>query len=122
MGLLLHDSLFEETTNNNVAPLFSTYGCFFIFKSSVILCPFMDNVTTVYIYVLPRLLPPSTQAAQIASAMILIQHTELMNSKVASFRQHYAKITSDKLEDSLTKFGAIIAQGIIDAGENNVHG
>ena len=92
------------------------------FKSSVILCPFMDNVTTVYIHVFPHLLPPSTQAAQIASAMILIQHTELMNSKVATFRQHYAKVTSDKLEDSLTKFGAIIAQGIIDAGENNVHG
>lgn len=56
------------------------------------------------------------QAAQIASAMILIQHTEAMTSRVGSFRQHYSKVASDKLEDNLTKFGAIIAQGIIDAG------
>ena len=56
------------------------------------------------------------QAAQIASAMILIQHTEAMNSRVAAFRQHYAKVAADKLEDSLCKFGSILAQGIIDAG------
>ena len=48
--------------------------------------------------------------------MILIQHTEAMNSRVAGFRQHYAKVSADKLEDSLSKFGAILAQGIIDAG------
>ena len=48
--------------------------------------------------------------------MILIQHTEAMNSRVAGFRTHYAKVAADKLEDSLSKFGAIVAQGIIDAG------
>ncbi|CAI8037235.1 26S proteasome non-ATPase regulatory subunit 1 [Geodia barretti] len=65
-------------------------------------------------------IPFVQQAAQIASAMILIQHTEAMNSRVAGFRQHYAKVSADKLEDSLSKFGAILAQGIIDAGGRNV--
>ena len=60
---------------------------------------------------------PPVQAALIASAMILIQHTEGMSSRVASFRQRYSKMISDKLEDSVAKFGAIIAQGIIDAGQ-----
>ena len=56
------------------------------------------------------------QGALIASALILIQHTDGMNSKSGKIRERYSKMIGDKLEDSVAKFGAIIAQGIIDAG------
>ena len=39
-----------------------------------------------------------------------------MSSKSSKIREKYAKIISDKLEDSVAKFGTILAQGIIDAG------
>ena len=39
--------------------------------------------------------------------------------KVKSVRESYTKIISDKHEDSIAKFGAILAQGIIDAGMCN---
>ena len=50
--------------------------------------------------------------------MIIIQHTETMtkNSKVMEIRKKYAKLISDRLEDTVAKFGAILAQGIVDAG------
>ena len=95
--------------------------------------------------------PPPLKAALIASAMILIQHTDTMSTKAAFYRQHYAKVVpptslhshwhlwyhfqasshsllsptllqviADKHEDTLTKFGAILSQGIIDAGGRNV--
>ena len=58
------------------------------------------------------------QGALVASAMIIIQHTETMakNSKVMEIRKKYAKLISDRLEDTVAKFGAILAQGIVDAG------
>merc|ERR1711874_118348 len=40
--------------------------------------------------------------------------------KVKDFRALYAKVISDKHEDVMAKFGAILAQGIIDAGGRNV--
>ena len=60
------------------------------------------------------------QNAHIASAMILMQQTEASNSKLAKFRDNYVKVVSDKHEDNVTKFGAIMAQGILDAGGRNV--
>lgn len=60
------------------------------------------------------------QGALIASALILIQQTEAINSKVKDFRQLYAKVIADKHDDLMAKFGAIIAQGIIDAGGRNM--
>merc|ERR1712020_136607 len=60
------------------------------------------------------------RAALIASAMIMIQHTEVTCPKVKDFRALYAKIISDKHEDVMVKLGAIFAQGIIDAGGRNV--
>merc|ERR1719429_186997 len=60
------------------------------------------------------------QGALIASALILVQHTEQTCPKVKEFRTMYAKVISDKHEDVMAKFGAILAQGIIDAGGRNV--
>ena len=60
------------------------------------------------------------RAALIASALIMIQHTEVTCPKVKDFRALYAKIITDKHEDVMVKLGAIFAQGIIDAGGRNV--
>lgn len=60
------------------------------------------------------------QGALIASAMILIQQTEATCPRVKEFRSLYAKVVVDKHEDVMAKFGAILAQGIIDAGGRNV--
>ncbi|KAL1494702.1 hypothetical protein ABEB36_010260 [Hypothenemus hampei] len=60
------------------------------------------------------------QGALIASAMILIQQTEQTCPKVSFFRQTYAQVIANKHEDVMAKFGAILAQGIIDAGGRNV--
>ncbi|KAK6626505.1 proteasome regulatory particle base subunit [Polyplax serrata] len=60
------------------------------------------------------------QGALIASAMILIQQTEATCPKVKEIRALYAKVIVDKHEDVMAKFGAILAQGIIDAGGRNV--
>lgn len=58
--------------------------------------------------------------SQIASAMILIQHTDQTCPKVTFFRQLYSQVISSKHEDTMAKFGAILAQGIIDGGGRNV--
>lgn len=60
------------------------------------------------------------QGALIASAMILIQHTDQTCPKVNFFRQLYSEVITNKHEDVMAKFGAILAQGIIDAGGRNV--
>ena len=60
------------------------------------------------------------QGALLASALVLVQHTEFTSSKVKDIRQLYAKVITDKHEDVMAKFGAILAQGIIDAGGRNV--
>ncbi|CAH1721013.1 unnamed protein product [Chironomus riparius] len=59
------------------------------------------------------------QGALIASAMILIQHTDQTCPKVTFFRQLYSQVISSKHEDTIAKFGAILAQGIIDGGGRN---
>lgn len=55
------------------------------------------------------------QGALIASAMILIQQTEQTCPKVTFFRQSYAQVISNKHEDVMSKFGAILAQGKLDS-------
>lgn len=39
--------------------------------------------------------------------------------QVKDFRQLYSKVISDKHDDVMAKFGAILAQGIIDAGNDS---
>ncbi|XP_025199490.1 26S proteasome non-ATPase regulatory subunit 1-like isoform X2 [Melanaphis sacchari] len=60
------------------------------------------------------------QGALIASSMICIHQTESSCSEDKYFRSLYAKVISDKHEDDVVKFGAILAQGIIDGGGRNV--
>ncbi|GAA5903367.1 proteasome regulatory particle base subunit RPN2 [Sporobolomyces salmoneus] len=60
------------------------------------------------------------QGACMSLAMILIQQNEASSPRVASVRQNYTKILSDKHEDAMAKFGAALSQGIIDAGGRNV--
>lgn len=59
------------------------------------------------------------QGALIASAMILIQHTDQTCPKVTFFRQLYSQVITNKHDDVMAKYGAILAQGIIDAGGRN---
>jgi 26S proteasome regulatory subunit N2 len=59
------------------------------------------------------------QGALIALAMIMIQQNEVMNPKVASMRKTLKKVVGDRHEDAMTKFGAALALGIIDAGGRN---
>ena len=60
------------------------------------------------------------QGALISLAMILIEHNEQMNPKVATIRKTFEKVVGEKHEDALAKFGASLALGIIDAGGRNV--
>jgi len=59
------------------------------------------------------------QGALIALAMIMIQQNEVMNPKVAAIRKTLKKVVGDRHEDAMTKFGASLALGIIDAGGRN---
>ncbi|KAG8899523.1 proteasome regulatory particle base subunit [Tulasnella sp. 403] len=60
------------------------------------------------------------QGALIALAMILIQQTEASSPSVAPTRTSFSKIIADKHEDPMARFGAAVAQGLIDAGGRNV--
>ncbi|ELQ33180.1 hypothetical protein MCOR27_007317 [Pyricularia oryzae] len=59
------------------------------------------------------------QGALISLAMIMVQQNEAMNPKVASIRKTLKKVVGDRHEDAMTKFGASLALGIIDAGGRN---
>ncbi|KAI9894905.1 MAG: proteasome regulatory particle base subunit [Vezdaea aestivalis] len=59
------------------------------------------------------------QGAWIAMAMILIQHNEAMNPKIALIRKALLKTIANRHEDAMAKFGCALALGIIDAGGRN---
>lgn len=59
------------------------------------------------------------QGALIALSMIMMQQNEVMNAKVASIRLTLRKVVGDRHEDAMTKFGAALALGILDAGGRN---
>jgi len=56
------------------------------------------------------------QGAMLALSMILIQHNDQMAPKSSRIRKNFDKIIGEKHEGPLTKFGAILAQGIVNAG------
>ncbi|KAI3791132.1 hypothetical protein L2E82_04768 [Cichorium intybus] len=60
------------------------------------------------------------QGALIAMAMVMIQISEASDSRVGAFRRQLEKIILDKHEDTMSKMGAILASGILDAGGRNV--
>ncbi|VVA90009.1 unnamed protein product [Arabis nemorensis] len=60
------------------------------------------------------------QGALIAMAMVMVQITEASDSRVGAFRRQLEKIILDKHEDTMSKMGAILASGILDAGGRNV--
>jgi len=59
------------------------------------------------------------QGALLSTAMILVQQNEQMCPKLKHFKDLFAKTMSDKHEDVMVKFGAILSQGIINAGGRN---
>ncbi|CEH15192.1 26s proteasome regulatory subunit rpn2 psmd1 [Ceraceosorus bombacis] len=60
------------------------------------------------------------QGAAVSLAMVLIQQNDTLNPRVASVRSAFEKTLTDKHEDAMAKFGAALAQGLIDAGGRNV--
>ncbi|KAG0498309.1 hypothetical protein HPP92_002606 [Vanilla planifolia] len=60
------------------------------------------------------------QGALIAMAMVMIQTNESYDHRVGTFRRQLEKIILDKHEDTMSKMGAILASGILDAGGRNV--
>ncbi|KAL6737127.1 hypothetical protein Aduo_010798 [Ancylostoma duodenale] len=60
------------------------------------------------------------QGAVIALSFIYVQQTDISCPKVGEFRKQLTKMTTEKGEDSMAKFGAIIAQGILDVGGRNM--
>ncbi|KAK4154231.1 armadillo-type protein [Chaetomidium leptoderma] len=59
------------------------------------------------------------QGALIALSMIMVQQNEAMNPKVTAIRKTLKKVVGDRHEDAMTKFGASLALGILDAGGRN---
>ena len=61
------------------------------------------------------------QGALIATSMVLMQSAaHEPDSRLTEHRKLLAKVAGDKHEDTMAKFGAIIATGILDAGGRNM--
>ncbi|KAJ2160761.1 proteasome regulatory particle base subunit [Coemansia sp. RSA 552] len=60
------------------------------------------------------------EGASMALAFILIQQNDTYEPKVAEVRKRFAEIIETKHAEGVTKFGAAVSQGIIDAGGRNV--
>jgi 26S proteasome regulatory subunit N2 len=61
------------------------------------------------------------QGGLIGMAMVLLQHTEDYEPRVGPFRRQIQGLIKDRYEEPMTKMGAILAQGILDAGGRNVN-
>merc|ERR1712157_23165 len=61
------------------------------------------------------------QGAILATAMIYMQQGDNCNGKkMKSFRERLTSIVGDKHQTTLSKMGAVMATGIVDAGGRNV--
>ncbi|KAI3942681.1 hypothetical protein MKW92_028557, partial [Papaver armeniacum] len=60
------------------------------------------------------------QGALIAMTVVMIQTSKTCDSRVGSFRRQLEKIILDKHEDTMSKMGAILTSGILDARGRNV--
>ncbi|ETN84276.1 Proteasome/cyclosome repeat protein [Necator americanus] len=60
------------------------------------------------------------QGAVIALSFIYVQQIDVSCPKVGEFCKQLTKMTTEKGEDSMARFGAIIAQGILDVGGRNM--
>ena len=60
------------------------------------------------------------QGAFISLGMILVQQSEAASPVIATVRNAYNKVISNKHEDPMARFGAVLGQGLIDAGGRNV--
>jgi len=61
------------------------------------------------------------QGALLATSMLLMQSCNHgAESRLTEHRKHLQKVISDKHEDTMAKYGAIIASGILDAGGRNM--
>jgi len=78
-------------------------------KSIALLEPMMDDMTD---YV--------RQGALMGTAMIYMQQSDMSNNKkIRSFREKLGSIVGDKHQSILTRMGAILSKGILDAGGRN---
>ena len=78
-------------------------------ESIAMLEPMLDDMTD---YV--------RQGALIGTALIYMQQSDTCNGrKIKTFRERLASIISEKHQSTLTKMGAILSTGIIDAGGRN---
>eukprot|EP00455_Lapot_gusevi_P006927 TRINITY_DN12985_c0_g1_i1.p1 TRINITY_DN12985_c0_g1~~TRINITY_DN12985_c0_g1_i1.p1 ORF type:complete len:348 (-),score=77.21 TRINITY_DN12985_c0_g1_i1:187-1230(-) len=59
------------------------------------------------------------QGAFIGLSLVLVQASEKAQPKVKELRQILAKKIADRREDTCTKFGCILATGLLDAGGRN---
>ncbi|EGB05696.1 hypothetical protein AURANDRAFT_54482 [Aureococcus anophagefferens] len=59
------------------------------------------------------------QGALMATALVLMQQSHARVQTLASFRERIANLVKDKYPSTLTKIGAIMAAGILDAGGRN---
>ncbi|PKI85993.1 proteasome regulatory particle base subunit [Malassezia vespertilionis] len=60
------------------------------------------------------------QGACMALAMIVIEQNVSLNPRVQTVRKTFDRIITEKHEEAMAKFGATLAQGLIDAGGRNV--
>ncbi|KAL3926891.1 MAG: hypothetical protein SGPRY_003087 [Prymnesium sp.] len=69
----------------------------------------------------PMLNDPVDYGALLATSMLLMQSCNHgADSKLTEHRKHLQRVISDKHEDTMAKFGAIIATGLLDAGGRNM--
>jgi 26S proteasome regulatory subunit N2 len=59
------------------------------------------------------------QGALIGLALVFMHHTEERSPKAAEIRKLFETTWNTKLEDAVTRFGAVLASGLIDAGGRN---